>query len=169
MEIVQVALDQSPLAYSRQLILVDKNRDMYLTQGVGLATNKSKPPMYKLATMVESVAWNQDNQLLSAIVDGRLMVWYYPEVVFVDPDLIEMTQTSVAPVSKEMNSFKQSQIAGFYGLQCLLRRADGAIVHAPGISPYPVVLMEVVRKKQWEDAVKLCRYINVNHGCRKVL
>jgi intraflagellar transport protein 80 len=130
--------------------------------------------------MVDGLAWNEDNQLLAAIVDGRLTVWYFPAVVMVDRELRDQTRVvlaapaSTSTISSDnsngtgggtVNSFRQGSIAGFYGVQCLVRRSDGAIINVPGISAYPVVLMEVVRKKQWEEAVKLCRFIKVKNIC----
>lgn len=115
--------------------------------------------------------------MLSAIVDGQLHVWYYPTVVFVDHDLKEHT-TTIGEVgnsstggrsSDAATNFRQGSIVGFYGVQCLVRRADGAIISVSGISPYPVVLMEVLRKKQWEEAVKLCRFIKVRRCCGSVI
>jgi intraflagellar transport protein 80 len=42
--------------------------------------------------MVESFCWNQEQDLLAVIADGKYIVWYYPNVLFVDEDIIELTK-----------------------------------------------------------------------------
>jgi intraflagellar transport protein 80 len=37
--------------------------------------------------MVDSAIWNDENDMLAAITDGKFTVWYYPNVVFVDEDI----------------------------------------------------------------------------------
>ena len=41
--------------------------------------------------MVDAVRWNDVNNSLAAVADGSLMVWYYPEVVYLDRDLLPST------------------------------------------------------------------------------
>ena len=45
-----------------------------------------------LAAQVDSVLWNDGTDMLVALADGKLLVWYYPNVVNVDHDLIEKTK-----------------------------------------------------------------------------
>jgi intraflagellar transport protein 80 len=42
--------------------------------------------------MVDSVKWNDTTDMLAAMIDGRLVVWYYPNVVYVDKDLTTLTK-----------------------------------------------------------------------------
>ena len=53
---------------------------MFITPVLKVAT-------YKLGTMVDSVRWNDTTDMLAAMIDQRLVVWYYPNVVYVDKDL----------------------------------------------------------------------------------
>ena len=46
----------------------------------------------KLAVMTESSLWNDNNEFLAAITDGKFAVWYYPNVVYIDDDLISLTK-----------------------------------------------------------------------------
>lgn len=69
----------------RQLVLVDKNRDMFITPLV-------KADLKKLGTMVETFSWNADTDLLVAMMDYKFVVWYYPNVVFVDEDIAPLTR-----------------------------------------------------------------------------
>ena len=51
---------------------------------------------YKLGTMVDSVRWNDTTDMLAAMIDQRLVVWYYPNVVYVDKDLTAVTKITKA-------------------------------------------------------------------------
>ena len=42
-------------------------------------------------TMVSSVSWNDQINLLAAIADNRFVVWYHPAAVYVDKDLLSRT------------------------------------------------------------------------------
>ena len=57
----------------RRLALIDRNRDLYVTPTEGVQE------MVKLHTMVDTVAWNEENGSLAAMADGHFVVWYYPE------------------------------------------------------------------------------------------
>lgn len=43
---------------------------------------------------VESAAWNDKGDILTAIADGRLITWYYPNAVAIDRDLLVLASTS---------------------------------------------------------------------------
>jgi intraflagellar transport protein 80 len=78
-----------------------------------------------IGTMVDSFAWNDEADMIAAMVDGKFVVWYYPNVVFIDEDIVNMTR-----FEKDGSSFgKNSQFVSFSGTQCSLRKSDGAIVY----------------------------------------
>ncbi|KAI8818239.1 WD40-repeat-containing domain protein [Fimicolochytrium jonesii] len=148
-DIAEIGLNQSSSAGTRQLVLVDRNRDMFITTVV-------RADFKKLGTMIESFAWNSEADLLVAMMDYKFVVWFYPNVVFVDEDIAPLTK-----FEKDGSAFgKDAQIVSFHGTQCTLRRADGTLVTVSNITPLPAVLQEHVRKKQWEEALRLCRYAN---------
>lgn len=41
--------------------------------------------------MVGSIAWNDTTNMLAAMADGKLAVWYYPLVSFTNKDLLPHT------------------------------------------------------------------------------
>ena len=41
--------------------------------------------------MVQSLMWNSDTNMLAAFADGKLSVWFYPNVIYVDRDLLQKT------------------------------------------------------------------------------
>jgi len=42
-------------------------------------------------TMVQSLAWNDENNMLAALTDGKLIVFYYPNVAYIDKYLLPRT------------------------------------------------------------------------------
>ncbi|KAJ1558255.1 Intraflagellar transport protein 80 [Nowakowskiella sp. JEL0078] len=125
-EIQEIALGQSGNGTGvRQIIILDKNRDLYLMPTVQFKRN-GVLVIKKLGAMVETVAWNNDgSDVLVAMADGRFVIWPYPNAIFVDEDVVALTK------------FER----------------DGS-----NISPFPGLLQECARKKQWEEAIRLCRY-----------
>ncbi|ORY48676.1 WD40 repeat-like protein [Rhizoclosmatium globosum] len=147
-EALEIALNQviGPSG-CRQLAVVDKNREMFITPVY-------KPDIKKIGTMVDTFSWNDEADMISAVVDWKFVVWYYPNVVFIDADIEPMTR-----FEKDGSMFgKNAQFVSFNGTQCTLRRADGALITANNISPLPAMLQEIVKKKQWEEAIRLCRF-----------
>merc|ERR1711972_1315592 len=53
---------------------------------------------------------------------------------------------------------KYAQIVAFHGSNCVIRKADGADL-AMVTTPYPQLLYQHFEKGQWEQAVRLCRYV----------
>ena len=43
------------------------------------------------ATMISTMAWNDNANMLAAVADNKVTFWYYPSVAFVDPDIIPKT------------------------------------------------------------------------------
>lgn len=42
-------------------------------------------------TMIHSLQWNDETNMLAALTDGKFIVWYYPNAAYVDKDLISKT------------------------------------------------------------------------------
>jgi intraflagellar transport protein 80 len=42
--------------------------------------------------MVDSAIWHESSDILVATSDAKLMVWYYPDVVYVDTDMLPITR-----------------------------------------------------------------------------
>ncbi|XP_075572645.1 intraflagellar transport protein 80 homolog [Pelecanus crispus] len=150
-EIVEIALDQKGLTSERKIAFIDKNRDLYITSVKRFGKEQK---IVKIGTMVQTLAWNDTSNILCGIQDTRLTVWYYPNTVYVDKDLLPKTL-----YEKDASEFsKNPQIVRFVGNQITIRRADGSLIHL-NISPYPAILHEYVSSSKWEDAVRLCRFV----------
>ena len=56
---------------------------------------------------------------------------------------------------------KGALISSFSGSQCVLRKGDGSEVVAR-VSPYPLVLHQLLAQHHWDKATKLCHAVKVN-------
>lgn len=145
MEIRDIGLNQPGNATDRQAVFIDRNRDLYIMPVL-------KRVVMKLAAMVDSVLWHDTTAMLAAMADQRLNIWYYPNVLYVDKDLVNQTKY----VKQDADFGKAAQVQLFTGSKAMVRRSDGALVMV-AVSPYPQVLYDLVRTQQWEKATRLCR------------
>ncbi|XP_054283963.1 intraflagellar transport protein 80 homolog isoform X2 [Macrosteles quadrilineatus] len=151
--VAEVALNQAGAATDRLLALVDKNRDLYLAAATTLQRGLSVTRrIEKLGVMVQSVCWNSRLNILSGMQDTSLTVWYYPNVLFIDPRLTRRTI-----VIKDASEFgKSPMVVSFEGNHVGVRRSDGALVSSI-ISPHVSVLHDYAEERMWRDALRLCR------------
>jgi len=148
LDIVRISLNQQGSGADRKIAILDKNKDLYLTKAMNADRTE------KLGAMVDTFMWNNSTDMLIALIDEKLVIYIYPAVVFVDKDLLPKTlQTKTC-----QDAGKYAQIVAFYGSHCVIRKADGADL-ATVTTPYPQLLYQSFEKGQWEQAVRLCRYV----------
>lgn len=101
-EIVEMELNQVEMSSERKMCFIDSNRDMFITM-------VHKPDILKIASIVDSFQWNDGNDMLACISDGKLLTWFYPNAIYVDKDLMNkaMAVKEAADVGKlaQMKSF----------------------------------------------------------------
>ncbi|XP_015761944.1 PREDICTED: intraflagellar transport protein 80 homolog isoform X2 [Acropora digitifera] len=151
LEVMEIALSQCGSTCDRQLAIIDKNRDLYITpiKHIGPAEK-----LVKLGTMITTVAWNDKTNMLAAFQDGRFIVWYYPSAVYVDQSILSKTL-----LEKDSSDFgKNPHIVSFLENHCTMRRADGSPCSTI-ISPYPSMLHKYASESKWDDAIRLCRFV----------
>jgi len=92
--------------------------------------------------------------MLTALSDGKLKTWFYPNAVYVDRDLMNK-----AMALKDANDVgKMGQITLFNGNLVNVRRLDGSLATL-AISPYPKMLYEHVERADFEKAIRMCRFV----------
>ncbi|XP_060053560.1 intraflagellar transport protein 80 homolog isoform X2 [Erinaceus europaeus] len=87
-EISEIALDQKGLTNDRKIAFIDKNRDLYITSVKRFGKEEQ---IIKLGTMVHTLAWSDTCNILCGLQDTRFTVWYYPNTVYVDRDILPKT------------------------------------------------------------------------------
>eukprot|EP01013_Petalomonas_cantuscygni_P036802 TRINITY_DN674_c1_g1_i1.p2 TRINITY_DN674_c1_g1~~TRINITY_DN674_c1_g1_i1.p2 ORF type:complete len:830 (+),score=183.64 TRINITY_DN674_c1_g1_i1:144-2633(+) len=172
MPVVECKINQFGNTADRKCVVIDKNRDMYLvkcqfqvSRGIGQAGHVEvdangipilDPTRVRiLSPMVSSVSWNNYSDTLVAIADHQLVTWHHPGIVFVDQDLLPKTRVSHPDMQLEVND----TIDNYSGTRVQVRRgADGAMLTYT-TSPYPLMLFEHVAHRQWDFALRLCRFV----------
>lgn len=125
LDITDINLNKSDIASERKIAFIDSNKDLFLSPTY-------KRDIIKLAAMTDSFLWNDKNDTLAAVADGRLVAWYYPNAIYVDKELME-----AAKVVKDLPEIGQmTQMISFSSAQITIRRKDGGLVNV-AISPYP--------------------------------
>ena len=80
-EIVEMELNQVEMSSERKMCFIDSNRDMFITM-------VHKPDVIKICNIVDSFQWNDANDMLACLSDGKLLTWFYPNAIYVDKDLM---------------------------------------------------------------------------------
>nr|XP_019944246.1 PREDICTED: intraflagellar transport protein 80 homolog [Paralichthys olivaceus] len=149
-EVVEIALDQCGPSTKRMIAFIDKHRDLYLTS---VCHTGPKQKICKIGSMVHSMAWNDNANILCGIEDNQFKVWYYPSVVFTDKDLLPKTL-----YTKDSSEFSRGpRILSYVGTKVTLHQADGSLTYS-AVPPYPALLQEYIASSRWEDALRLCRF-----------
>jgi intraflagellar transport protein 80 len=148
-DISEICINQYGSGAHRKVAFIDKNKDLWVS-----SVQKSR--ITKVSTMVSSVLWNDKTDTLAAVIDGNFVTWSYPNVLFYDKDLANVSK-SVRDLSGEYGA--NCTIAHFYEKTCSIRRADGALVTI-SIPPYTLLLYEFAEKPDWENCLRLCRFAN---------
>ncbi|XP_072428822.1 intraflagellar transport protein 80 homolog isoform X1 [Chiloscyllium punctatum] len=150
-EVMEVALDQFGSQNERKVAIIDKNRDLYIAS---VRRFGKEQKIIKIGTMVHSIAWNDKINILCGMQNTHFVVWYYPNTIYVDKELLSKTV-----FEKDASEFgKSPQIVNYVGNQVTVRRANGSLIYT-SISPYPAILHEYVSASRWDDAVRLCRFV----------
>lgn len=89
---------------------------------------------------MQSYEWNTEENILAAIQDTRLVVWYCPTACF-NSTLLRLS--SLQYDSSELG--RSPTINGFIGQSVSIRRADGSLIYVP-IAPFPAFLHRYVSK-----------------------
>lgn len=123
LEIVDMSLNHVQTSSDRKLAFVDSNKDLFLTQ-----VHRLDP--VKLASMCDSLAWHDHCDMLTAFCDGKLCTWLFPNLCWLDRDLLDLSK-----FVKEAAEFGGNvEICAFTGNQVIARKIDGSL-GTLGVSP----------------------------------
>lgn len=85
---IALARDNYPGSTERQLAILDNNLDL-----ITVVIRKFGAPVepQRLTTMVSSLTWHNQAPMLAVIRDGRLRIYYFPQILYVDGALLDYT------------------------------------------------------------------------------
>ncbi|XP_028134909.1 intraflagellar transport protein 80 homolog isoform X1 [Diabrotica virgifera virgifera] len=147
--IMQISLDQWGETLSRNLAVLDRTRDLFLVN-----IRSQNKNFTKLGRKIESFQWSATDNIMAAIQDTKLVIWYCPTACF-NPKLLRLC--SFHNDSSELGS--SPRINDFIGNIVSVRRADGSLINVP-TSPFPSLLHKCTLDNRWTDALNLCRSTN---------
>ena len=82
-EILEMDLNQNSMSNERKMIFVDSNKDIFIT----MINNPGDTPQ-KFCNMVDSFSWNDANDMIAVLSDGKLKTWFYPNCMYCDKELM---------------------------------------------------------------------------------
>lgn len=134
-------LNQTEISNERKLCFIDFNRDMFLTI-------VNKPEIIKIASMVDAFQWNDNNDMLCALTDGKLSTWFYPNAIYVDKDLMDHSRS----LKDASDIGKLAQIAHFTGNMVQIIKLDGSSATLT-VPPFAKILYEHIDQADFEKAI----------------
>lgn len=151
-DILNISLDQIGSPLERKMAFVDKNTDLYIhlvRRPHGLLVQS-----IKLQSMAKEIKWSEDHSILCATNEsGKLLTWSYPQVAFIDHELLPTTM-----MERDLTR-KISSLLEFNGSSILLRSWDGSLIQE-GIHPLLPILHTIAQGKKWKECLSLCRLIS---------
>eukprot|EP00826_Nyctotherus_ovalis_P052873 TRINITY_DN6785_c0_g1_i1.p1 TRINITY_DN6785_c0_g1~~TRINITY_DN6785_c0_g1_i1.p1 ORF type:complete len:450 (+),score=165.02 TRINITY_DN6785_c0_g1_i1:804-2153(+) len=154
LEITDIVLNHTENSSERKIAFVDVNKDLFISP-------VHKPAVVKISTMVDSFMWNEHNDTLACFADSKLVLWLFPNGVYVDKDLME--QAKLVRDTRDLG--KYPQIVCFTNSVIQYRRFDGvlaainALPHASKSLIILDILHELYEKTKWDKAITLCRFV----------
>ncbi|KAJ4459892.1 putative intraflagellar transport protein 80 [Paratrimastix pyriformis] len=150
---IQHLIGVSELAMSQSdgepmLAMIDRNRGLHL---INVRTRE----MVKLASVVDSICWHDSTDMLAAVTDGHMDVWPYPYGVFVEQGCSDRIR-----YRRQGLSFGEgASLLSFSGHRACVRRNSDGVVQWISLPPWGKSLNDLVGQAQWEQAVRLCRFV----------
>lgn len=151
-DIAEILLEQTSNSNLQHITFIDRNQDLFIVSSRQYGSFKQAPA--KIGAMVSCVCWHNKHPMLAGIQDGELTVWYLPVVVNTDRDILPLTIFA----KTGLNLGKSPQLISFINNTCTMRRGDGSVIYTL-ISPYPSFLHDYIKAQNWEDAMRLCRFV----------
>lgn len=82
---MEVNLNQTEQSLERKVAFADANRDLYIAP-----IHKSDKSV-KVGSICDSFMWHDKFDILASISDSKLHTFFYPNVVYVDKNLLDDT------------------------------------------------------------------------------
>ena len=153
--ITKIALSQSVDGqHMRRLAFVDEKKELHISPVVPISGLKKQFAVQRMGAQIDSIAWNDKSDILTAITDSRMVTWLHPNSLYVDKDLFPLSTET-----KDGSAYgKCSEILSFNGSKITVIVDNGALVTSH-ISQYPILIHDFVSTNRWTEAVQMCRFV----------
>lgn len=128
-EITELILNQTENPSERKIAFVDANKDLFISP-------VHKPEIIKICAMADTFLWNEKNDILACVADGRLISWLFPNGAYIDKDLME--QAKIVKDAHDLGKFPQ--MICFTNSLIQLRRFDGALATMTVLSHASIII-----------------------------
>ncbi len=119
--------------------------------------NHSHTQLKQIGAKVDSALWNDSFNVLIAIADSNMVIYYIPDAIFVDRELFEMAREI-----KDASEFGTSgRITSFTGTTVILERSCDKASLSKTIIPFINPLYKALNGNKWKKALKLCRFVEI--------
>ncbi|XP_046402466.1 intraflagellar transport protein 80 homolog [Ischnura elegans] len=147
---VRVAMQEDPM-----ISFVDGHGDLHLFVLRYAGSRNNSRHTIKLGTMVTSIVWCSDWDMLAATCGSCVSVWTCPPIAYVDRRLLRRTV-----LERESSEFGRGSLLlkSFEGSQVWLRRMDGALTGFC-IPPHAALLTSNLHSHSWQQSLRLCRSV----------
>ncbi|XP_071453999.1 intraflagellar transport protein 80 homolog [Hetaerina americana] len=147
---VRVAMEEDPM-----VSFVDVHGDLHLFALRYAGSRNTSRHTIKLGTMVSSLAWCSDWDMLAATCGSSVTVWTYPAIAYADRRLLRRTV-----LERESSEFGRGTLLlkSFEGSQVWLRRMDGALTGF-SIPPHAALLSFHLHCQSWQQSLRICRSV----------
>lgn len=100
------------------IAFIDGNRDLYIND---IASSVA----YKLLSMVDSIMWSDESDMLIVLSDYKVYSYYYPKTIYIDRDLNNIA----VDIKDDLNIGQNCEIYSFYSTQLAIRTQKGLIIY----------------------------------------
>ena len=141
----------------RRIAFIDRKNELFISPLLHLPGVDKQYFVRKIATQVNSFAWDDSSYILASCIDSNIVIWLYPDAIYFDKDSLPLT--TINKSDSQYNLSSSSQIISFHSLQLCLKGKDGTLLY-DSCAQYYSLLYECAKEGNWKKAVKICRFLN---------
>uniref|UniRef100_A0AC35UHV9 WD_REPEATS_REGION domain-containing protein n=1 Tax=Rhabditophanes sp. KR3021 TaxID=114890 RepID=A0AC35UHV9_9BILA len=149
-EIIEIGIDKIGSGSGRKVAFIDNNRDLYLSlvHAYGVTDR-----IQKLASNISEFKFHDKTNMMVALQDqGKVLVFAYPNIVFVDSELLADSIITI-----DLPSIgKSPSLISFLSDSVYILKSTGAIISK--VVPQTVqIITDSIGLSKWDQVIRICR------------
>ncbi len=134
------------------LALLDRNKDLSIVSFDLDRPQEQFSKIYKIGTGMNSILWNDKSNVLSSSSDSMINIYHYPDVPFVDMDLLPDTIEKL-----HIEKCKGAKISSFSGASIVMKK-DNRTNHEFLLNQDPSTFFQNAKLLNWKECYHYCRF-----------